>query len=151
MNNLVESAVGEILDHDVSKIEHDADVDISHLRRKCVFDPTFLHDSDWMCRPKDPIDRCLKHKASGLLQGTLKLSTFVGFLLFLTRLDLKDHSEAAKKTKTKNAAQVVARSARHGFIVRCGVCDPLLFLSHTSWLLSPASPTLHHHRNPRSI
>lgn len=44
----------------------------------------------------------------------------------------------AKKNKTKKAAQVVAHSALHAFIVHCGVCDPLLFLFHTSWLLSPA-------------
>lgn len=68
-NNLVESVVGEILHHDVSKIEHDTAVDISHLRRKCVFDPTFLHDSDWTCWLKEPIDRWLKTQSIWIAPG----------------------------------------------------------------------------------
>lgn len=61
--------MGEILDHDVSKIEHDAAVDISHLRRKCVFDATFLPDSDWMCWRTEPIDRWLKTQSMWIAPG----------------------------------------------------------------------------------
>lgn len=46
MNDIpVANIEGEILDHNISKIKHDTSVDISHLRCKCAFEQTFLHDS----------------------------------------------------------------------------------------------------------